>query len=128
MSICQLALQEKDIPAANYCSLSPQSNILLHIRAPRLIVEPSAIVRKGRGGCCESDNRRDALAVLWLAGDCVFFLFFFMARGGWLAGDRVQSHRTFIALEKKLIYCKLFTELCHYLWTRRINTGTHSHS
>lgn len=39
MSICQLALQEKDIPLANECSLSPQSNILLHILEPRLIVE-----------------------------------------------------------------------------------------
>lgn len=43
-------------------------------------------------------------------------------------GDRVQSHRTFIAGGKRLIYCKLFTQLGHYLWTCRINTGTHSHS
>lgn len=30
-------------------------------------------------------------------------------------GDRVQSHRTFIAVGKRLIYCKLFTRLSHYL-------------
>lgn len=50
----------------------------------------------------KSDNRKDATrGVLWLAGDRAVLFFFFVAWGGFLAKDRVQSHRTFIALEKK---------------------------
>lgn len=97
-----------------------QSNILLHVRVPRLI--EGCVLLLGGLGRRGSDKRSTAERFVWQG------IQFLHDSGRLAGGDRVQSHRTFIAVGKRLIYCKLFTQLSHYLWTRRINTGTHSHS